>query len=935
MSSTTKSRNKSSLLTCTALLALTSGIFGNIGDAFAGDDVTANGDPIETIVVTGTRFNTDAAPAKASLETTEPQTIINRSYIENFVPPQADYVTILAIVPSLTGGDSNGPGLSDGGAKNTLRGLPDGNFAMLYDGVPFGDTNGPTHHNISYFPASTIGSIVVDRGPGNAGNLASATYGGTIKLFSQTLSADPQANGTFSFGSFDTKLGVLNGQSGDLDVFGTTTRVLVNLQGLESAGALTQQDVRSYNAVMKIETKITPDWTVTLFGDYSYLREHLDDNNGLTPAQVQVYGKDFSLQNTNPLLPTYYAYNYTTKATDLEYFHVNGNITDRLKIDNLVYTYAYWNHTFSPNSQTQTLAQINANTSGDNGTLTLFSNGTKLPNQLLAYDKENRYRVYGDIVRLSQDYDFGSVTGQVRTGAWFETQETNRFKYFFDANLCNANLINPLTAGGGAAASACGVVSGRASNGYLGFGKDDEHTTWTQYQPFLEIDIKPIEDLTITPGVKYVHWIHGVNAPIAQGSTCGVSLACPPFNKLGQNYQTSFITRDTLPFLTVNYKLDNSWSVYAEYAKGIYVPDIASFETKTPTATFPQAEKTTNYQLGTVFYADNFTFDADIYYIDISNNYVSQPCSYNVLETCYLNNGSATYKGIEGEGTYAFDKVLDFDLSGLSIFVNGALMSSKAGDGRWEPNAPKWTAAAGLLYKKAGWKFGLIAKITGPQYSDTTNYSFYKLPSYSNVTATVGYDFGNYEVGVNVDNVLNSRAVLQIAEAGGLQTNPATSLDQYIFQAPISAMATLKVHFGGSDFSSETTTTYAPPPVIAPAPVTAPKSYLVFFDFNKSDLTPQAMNTVDQAAHNAGPAHVMKLEVTGHTDTVGSEAYNMRLSRRRAESVAARLEKDGVPSSEIEIIAKGKRDLLVPTADGVTEPQNRRVHIVYEDGMTS
>ena len=125
---------------------------------------------------------------------------------------------------------------------------------------------------------------------------------------------------------------------------------------------------------------------------------------------------------------------------------------------------------------------------------------------------------------------------------------------------------------------------------------------------------------------------------------------------------------------------------------------------------------------------------------------------------------------------------------------------------------------------------------------------------------------------------------------------------------------------------------YVPPPVQAPM---APRSYLVFFDFNKSDLTAQATQIVDQAASNAGPAKVTRLTVTGHTDTVGSDAYNMRLSRRRAESVAARLEKDGIPSSEIEIVAKGKRDLLVPTADGVREPQNRRVQIVYDNGPTS
>src|ERR1700739_2994477 len=120
---------------------------------------------------------------------------------------------------------------------------------------------------------------------------------------------------------------------------------------------------------------------------------------------------------------------------------------------------------------------------------------------------------------------------------------------------------------------------------------------------------------------------------------------------------------------------------------------------------------------------------------------------------------------------------------------------------------------------------------------------------------------------------------------------------------------------------------YVPPPVQAPAP--APKSYLVFFDFNKSDLSPQAVQIVDTAAKNATAHKATQLPVTGHTDTVGSDAYNMRLSRRRAESVAAQLERDGLPSSCIESVAKGKRDLLVPTADGVKEPQNRRVQIVF------
>jgi iron complex outermembrane receptor protein len=152
--------------------------------------------------------------------------------------------------------------------------------------------------------------------------------------------------------------------------------------------------------------------------------------------------------------------------------------------------------------------------------------------------------------------------------------------------------------------------------------------------------------------------------------------------------------------------------------------------------------------------------------------------------------------------------------------------------------------------------------------------------------------------------------------------------ESLVYSPPRMFGFTVKYRFGGGkEEAAAPTVAYTPPPIVAATP---PHSYLVFFDFNKSDLTPQATQIVDQAAANAGRAKVTRLTLTGHTDTVGSDAYNMRLSRRRAESVASRLEKDGIPASEIEILAKGKRDLLVPTADGVREPQNRRVQIVYD-----
>ena len=756
------------------------------------------GEPLETVVVTGTaQFNTDAAPAKSSLTTMEPETIINKSYIENWVSPQADYVTILSIIPSMTGGDPNGPGLSDGGAKNTLRGLPDGNFAMQYDDIPFGDTNGPTHHNISYFPATTIGSINVDRGPGNAGNIGANTFGGTIKLFSETLGDDPIAKGFASYGSFGTWIVNANAQSGEYDLGGTQAKGLFNVQHMESQGALSYQNLGTTNALLKVQDTFAPNWTVTVFADYSYLKEHLDDNNGLTPAQVLIYGKNFSLQQNDPTLPTYQAYNYTAKSTDFEYVKLDGELGKGLTIQNTGYTYAYWNHTFSPNSQTQTLPQIQADTSGDtlSGNKATDINGKNQPNDLLAYDKQNAYRVWGDVFRVAQDYDFGGVTGQARVGIWYEAQATHRYKYYFDANQCAAlNSSVYLQATPSAASAVCGAKKGSDLVAGLGYSKDDEYSAWNQYQPFMEVDIKPTEDLLITPGVKYVHWDHSVNAPVEQGNTCGVDLACAPYNALGQDFVASFVTTQTLPFLQVNYRLQPSWSVYAEYAKGIYVPDISAFEAGTQTTAFPKAELTTNYQIGTVYYADHFTFDADLYYIPIANNYISQACAPpDQNDTCFINNGRATYQGIEGEGTYAFDNLLGMDVEGLSVFANGAIMRSKAQGGLWEPNAPFWTAALGVFYQGGNWRAGFTDKYTGQQYSDAANNPAYKLPVYGNFVATLAYGFSNYELALNVDNVFDSRQAVSITE-GGTGTSVATSTDQYFFQGPRAIMVTLKGH---------------------------------------------------------------------------------------------------------------------------------------------
>jgi len=105
-------------------------------------------------------------------------------------------------------------------------------------------------------------------------------------------------------------------------------------------------------------------------------------------------------------------------------------------------------------------------------------------------------------------------------------------------------------------------------------------------------------------------------------------------------------------------------------------------------------------------------------------------------------------------------------------------------------------------------------------------------------------------------------------------------------------------------------------------------AFTASFDFDRSNITADAQRVITEAAAAAKAGNVSRIQLTGHTDRSGSDQYNMALSLRRGEAVKQALIRQGIPAASIAVIGRGERQPLVPTADGVREPQNRRVEIL-------
>jgi iron complex outermembrane receptor protein len=385
-----------------------------------------------------------AAPSQGSLTARSAESLISNEYIRNYTSPFSDYSQVLQMAPGTFSVSANGPGLSD--TKTFYRGFKDGYYSMTFDGIPFGDTNDPTHHSWVFFPAQTIGSTVFDRSPGSAASIGQSTFGGSVNMLSRALTTDPEVGGTISYGSFNTRLFDAEVDSGRFGPDGKM-RLLVEGHEMKSDGYQTfnYQDRKAFSA--KYQYSVSDDTSVTAFSSVMQLNSNTPDQKGATRAQIQQFGDNFLLNN-DPTSPLYYKFDFYSVPTHFEYIGLKTTLGNGWTIDDKVYTMRYYNK------------------QNFNSTTAISSTS--------ATDKLNSYWKWGNLLPVSHV----SKQGVFRTGLWSEYASTDRYQAPSDPRTW---------------------VDAALPNFHEMFGT-------TTLQPYAEYEWRAASKFSITPGLKYAHY---------------------------------------------------------------------------------------------------------------------------------------------------------------------------------------------------------------------------------------------------------------------------------------------------------------------------------------------------------------------------------------------------------------------------------------------
>jgi len=202
----------------------------------------------------------------------------------------------------------NGVGLGD--SKTFFRGFKDGLYTMAVDGIPFNDTNDPTHHSWAFFPNQFIAGIDFDRSPGSAATIGPTNFGGSINLLSRSVPYTPGIRATASYGSFNTRMLALDLDSGQFGGKDKKSSLVINLHQMLSDGYQTYNYQKRVAGFMKYQYRLNDRTTFTVFGGLVDLWTNTPNLKGPTRAQVAQFGDDYLLSG-DPSRTDY----YTTATT--------------------------------------------------------------------------------------------------------------------------------------------------------------------------------------------------------------------------------------------------------------------------------------------------------------------------------------------------------------------------------------------------------------------------------------------------------------------------------------------------------------------------------------------------------------------------------------------------------------------------------------------
>lgn len=678
------------------------------------------------------------APMKGQLDAESPRTEITSQYVRQYTTPTTDYADILQGAPGVVTYAVNGVG--NGDSKIRFRGFKDGTFTTTWDGVPWQDSNDPTHHSWAYVPAPAIGYVDFDRSPGTASDVGPANFAGSVHMFSPKMGDDMTFNLVESYGSFNTNQ--ILGQFDSGRFLHNKANFWLEAHHNSSDGYLTYDYQQRTAATAKFNYQFSDKTYLTLISTVVIVDSNTPDADP-TRQQIADHGLNYIADgnqfNADGTYNAMYYKNFRYHVpTNFEIVTFGTELGSGWRLETKPYSYSYSNHQHLMNDQSQdSLHEV-----------TVGANSWR--------DKLNQYNRGGIITTLSK----ASKYGVFRVGAWYEYTTTDRFQQNADPRT---GIDSPL----------------------LKDFRFHEHFITNSAQPYIEYQLVAIPRWTITAGLKSALYTMDLNQ-FADGKVVG-NLGCTSTliaGCAGVSTKHSAYYNNLLPSVAANYRITSIWSAYAQYGRGSQIPFSSVFDvTGALVAVTPKPTLATTYQTGTVVKLNRLSFDADIYHVHYNNQYasykVTDPTKPDLGDSYYYATPDSDTTGFEAEGNWYAGHGLSFNFTGTvgqskyeasagQTLANGSVLPATLS--QWVALAPNYTVSAGATYQDRRWGIGFFNKEVGSRYEDnaavhqaTQLKPFWMNNLFFNYTLPTSSFFKGSKVKLSFDNLFNFHDVVDLA----------------------------------------------------------------------------------------------------------------------------------------------------------------------------